>query len=171
VQKGDAGLKSASNADGSGYHLWFKEDLDPSEIMFVSEVSLVMAKKVDLYQPKEEPGPQPDPDDGVTPPELEGDGQGTGTNSGTGSTSGQGQIDPQPELPRIETIKLSGELPYELWNKFSRSVLTKLNASSNGIIIKIDIKAETESNRSESVRRELVSGIQEVNLDDKIKIT
>lgn len=170
VYKGDAGLISSSSAVGSGYHLWFKEDIDPSEIMFVSEVSLVMAKKVDLYKPKDEPGPQPDPDDGVTPPEPEGDGQGTGTNSGTGSTSGQGQNDPQPELPRIETIKLSGELPYELWNKFSRSVLTKINASSNGLIIKIDIKAEVESNRSENIKKELLSGIQEVNLDEKIKI-
>jgi hypothetical protein len=104
------------------------------------------------------------------PPEPEGDGQGSGTDSDTDSTYGQGQHDPQPELHRIETIKLSGELPYELWNKFSRSVLTKLNASSNGLIIKIDIKAETESNRSENVKRELSSGIQEVNLDDKIKI-
>lgn len=170
VYKGDAGLISSSSADGSGYHLWFKEDIDPSEIMFVSEVSLVMAKKVDLYKPKDEPGPQPDPGGGVTPPEQEGDGLGTGTDSGTGSTSGQGQNDPRPELPRIETIKLSGELPFELWNKFSRSVLTKLNASSNGIIIKIDIKAETESNRSESIKRELSIGIQEVNLDEKIKI-
>jgi len=170
VYKGDAGLLSTSNADGSGYHLWFKEDIDPSEIMFVSEVSLVMAKKVDLYKPKDEPGPQTDPNGGVMPPEPEGDGQGSGTDSDTDSTYGQGQHDPQPELHRIETIKLSGELPYELWNKFSRSVLTKLNASSNGLIIKIDIKAETESNRSENVKRELSSGIQEVKLDDKIKI-
>jgi hypothetical protein len=86
---------------------------------------------------------KPDPDGRVTPPEPEGDGQGSGTDSDTDSTYGQGQHDPQFELPRIETIKLSGELPYELWNKFSRSVLTKLNASSNGLIIKIDIKAET----------------------------
>ena len=170
VYKGDAGLISTSSADGSGYHLWFKEDIDPSEIMFVSEVSLVMAKKVDLYKPKDEHGPQPDPDGRVTPPEPEGDGQGSGTDSDTDSTYGQGQHDPQFELPRIETIKLSGELPYELWNKFSRSVLTKLNASSNGLIIKIDIKAETESNRSENIKKELLSGIQEVNLDEKIKI-
>ena len=170
VYKGDAGLISSSSTDGQGYHLWFKEDIDPSEIMFVSEVSLVMAKKVDLYKPKDEPGPQTDPNGGVMPPEPEGDGQGSGTDSDTDSTYGQGQHDPQPELHRIETIKLSGELPYELWNKFSRSVLTKLNASSNGLIIKIDIKAETESNRSENVKRELSSGIQEVKLDDKIKI-
>lgn len=170
VYKGDAGLISSSSADGSGYHLWFKEDIDPSEIMFVSEVSLVMAKKVDLYKPKDEPGPQTDPNGGVMPPEPEGDGQGSGTDSDTDSTYGQGQHDPQPELHRIETIKLSGELPYELWNKFSRSVLTKLNATSNGLIIKIDIKAEVESNRSENIKKELLSGIQEVNLDDKIKI-
>jgi hypothetical protein len=171
VYKGDAGLISSSSTDGQGYHLWFKEDIDPSEIMFVSEVSLVMAKKVDLYKPKDEPGPQTDPNGGVMPPEPEGDGQGSGTDSDTDSTYGQGQHDPQFELPRIETIKLSGELPYELWNKFSRSVLTKLNASSNGLIIKIDIKAETESNRSENIKKELLSGIQEVKLDDKIKIT
>ena len=29
VYKGDAGLISRSNADSSGFHLWFKEDLDP----------------------------------------------------------------------------------------------------------------------------------------------
>jgi hypothetical protein len=30
--------------------------------MFVSEVSLVMAKKVDLYKPKDEPGPEYGPE-------------------------------------------------------------------------------------------------------------
>jgi len=161
VYKGDAGLISTSSADGSGYHLWFKEDIDPSEIMFVSEVSLVLAKKVELYKPKEEPSPQPDAGKGVTPPEPDKPGQGTGTTDD--------QPDPVKEQPRFETIKLSGELPYELWNKFSRSVLNKLNASCNGLVIKIEIKAEAESNRYESIKKELVSGLQEVNLDDRIK--
>ena len=167
VYKGDAGLISASNTYGSGYRLWFKEDIDPSEIMFVSEVSLVMAKKVDLYKPKDDPGPEYGPGEGgsePTPDEY-------GTDTGTGTNTGQNQHDPQHEPPRLETIKLSGELPYELWNKFSRSILTKLNASSNGLVIKIDIKAETETTRSEAIKKEIESGIQEVNLDDKIKIT
>lgn len=171
VYKGDAGLISTSNADGSGYHLWFKEEVDSSEIMFVSEVSLVMAKKIDLYKPKEEPISGADSGGDEENPGPGGDGLGTGTEPNTGSTTGNDQNEPNPKLPRIDSIKLSGELPYELWNKFSRSVLTKLNASSNGLIIKIEIKAETDSNRSESVTRDILSGIQEVKLDDKIRVT
>lgn len=165
VYKGDAGLMSASNADGSSYHLWFKEELDPSEIMFVSEMSLVMAKKVDLYKPKDDSEPDPcsrEGDSDLTPDEP-------GTD--TGYYKDPVQTDPQPKPPRFETIEISGELPYELWNKFSRSVLTKLNASSISLVIKIDIKAQAESNRCENIKKELLSGIQEVNLDDKIKIT
>lgn len=167
VYKGDAGLISASNAEGSGYHLWFKEDVDTSEIMFVSEVSLVMAKKVDLYKPKDEPGPEPGPGEGGSEPTPDE----PGTDTGTGTNTGRTKTDPQPEPPHFDTIKLSGELPYELWNKFSRSVLNKLNASSNCLSIKIEIKAETESNRCESLKKDIVEGIQEVKLDDKIKIT
>ena len=132
----------------------------------MSEVSPILAKKVDLYKAKDEPGPEPGPGEGGSEPTPDE----PGTDTGTGTDKGNTQTDPQPEPPRFDTIKLSGELPYELWNKFSRSVLTKLNASSNGLVIKIDIKAEAESNRSETIKNELMSGIQEVKLDDKIKI-
>ena len=171
VYKGDAGLISRSNADSSGFHLWFKEDLDPSEIMFVSEVCLVMASKVYLYKPKEEPFPQPDFGNGIKAPELDEDGIRIGTSNGKGSVTGQEESDFQHEQPCIEIIKLNGELPYELWNKFSRSILTKLNASSNTLVIKIEIKAETDSVRFENIKNEVISGMQEMNLEDKIKIT
>ncbi|MEN6444439.1 MAG: hypothetical protein ABFC98_00140 [Candidatus Cloacimonas sp.] len=150
----------------------FSNNLKNNELEFYTniwdstEVMLVLAKKVYLYKAKDELGPEPNPGERgseQTPDEP-------GIDTGTGTDKGQTQTNPQPEPPRFDTIKLSGELPYELWNKFSRSVLTKLNATSNGLVIKIDIKAEAESNRSENSKKVLVSGIQEVKLDYKNKI-
>ncbi len=165
VYKGDAGLISKSHADSSGFHLWFKEDLDPSEIMFVSEVCLVMKSKVGLYKPKEEPVPQPNLGNGITTPDTD--------EPGTGSGTGIHPVHPESlhGQPYIETIKLNGELPYELWNKFSRSVLTKLTTNNNGLVINIEIIVNNDSKHSEAIKKEIESGIQEVKLDDKIKIT
>lgn len=167
VTKGDAGLISASNADGSGHHLWFKEELDPSEIMFVSEVSLVLAKKVYIYKSKDEPSPKPDPGEVGVDPTPDDPQNGTGTGSGTGT--GRTKDDPQPDLPHLNTVKLRGELPYELWNKFSRSVLTKLKANCCSLVLHVEITAEIDRIQSEIIVNDIQCGIEELNLGDKIK--
>lgn len=167
VENGDAGLLSQSSADGSVYRLWYKEELNPSEVMFESEVCLVMASKIGLYQTKDEASSEAEAVNGFRALKRSEDTQGVHNMADAEDSS---QEDVFYRAPQLQNLKLSGELPFELWNKFSRAVLTKLNASSKNLVIKLDVEAELDSIRYENIIKELSSGIQEVNLSEKLKI-
>jgi len=162
VLRGEAGLKSAPNADGSGYRLWFKEDIDPSEIMFESEVCLIMASRIDPYIAIKKQRLRPEEKNTLPEQDIQGPGAGTATP--------QDQTASQQDQLRMETIKLSGELPYELWNKFSRSALVKLNANGDSVKILIEITATVERNRAGSTLSDIRQALEELNLSNCISV-
>lgn len=167
VENGDAGLLSQSSADGSVYRFWYKEAINPSEIMFESEVCLVMASKIGLYQTKDDASPEAEPVNGFRALKRNEEAH---TAPGDADSADSRQDDIFTGTPQLQSVRLSGELPFELWNKFSRAVLTKLNANSSNLVIKLEVEAEMDSVRFENTIKELNNGIQEVNLGEKLKV-
>ena len=149
VREGIFGV--GSSKDGTRMQrVWFKEDLDPSEIMFDHETYLLLPARAEAEKTGELPsGPTPhDPQ----PPEP-----------APPTTPGP---NPQPTEEKVAmVIAWRGTMPKEKWNLFSHRVLARLSGSEN-IKIEINLRATV---KDPSVRQQLNLALQDLGLEGQFK--
>jgi hypothetical protein len=163
VGRGDFGLASGPKPDGSYERLWFSEPVPADEIAFESGVVLLKkAKAAELKKPASPPGDTTPPADHepttVTP-------AGTGTEVGTGDSTG---IVPPAGL-KTKTIKLSGNVPAELWNRLGTRVLPKLR-SGKDLKIGIDFSVTVEAANANDLQSELQQILDDLGLKDSVDL-
>ncbi|MEA3245622.1 MAG: DUF499 domain-containing protein [Gemmatimonadota bacterium] len=150
VGRGEFGLASGKQANGSYERVWFAEPLPVDEVAFEPGVFLLtraVAEKIRVPggaptappqvpepAPPGEPGPSSLPASGVTP---------------GGST---------------RTVRLSGEVPPELWNRLGTKILPKLRSGSD-LKIGLDFSVTVPSDGSEAMIGELRQILQELGLE------
>lgn len=154
VGKGDFGLASGSKPAGSYERVWFEELISPEEVAFESGVFLIKKEKAkslkgqgikDIIQPQSEPTPETEP---VSPDKT------------------------KPEPPMIsETciLRLSGNIPPELWNRLGTKILPKLRSGTElqvGISFQVSLKAD----QARSLKSDLSQILEDLGLTDKVII-
>lgn len=152
VRQGIFGLGSSKD-ETKMQRVWFKEDLDPVEIMFDYETYLLLPFRAEAEKAGETPigpippGPQPP---GPTPPIPPGPG-------------------PQPPIPPVEKeaviLSWRGTIPKEKWNLFSLRVLTRLSGAED-LDIKITIEAKVPD---PTVKQQLNLALQDLELEGEFK--
>ncbi len=165
VERGDFGLASKSTQNGDYDHVWYNEYVDSAEITFDSGVFLLLkttalslkGKEIIIFDP---PAPGDDPIDEETPPE---DTNGT-------DPSKVKDPPPSPEKPKIQTIRLSGDIPFDSWNRFGIKLLSKLKANDKDLKININVSVDVASEKKENLIKELKQVIEEMILSEEIKI-
>jgi hypothetical protein len=157
VGKGDFGLGSNQRPDGSFDRVWFDEMVDPAEITFDKDVFLLTkaaAKKLRAPAPPA-PGPTPEPaGPGPAPaPEL----------------SPAPEPQPSGPSPTAATVRVSGVIPPELWNRLGTRLLPKLRAGS-GLSVHVELSASFEAGAANSALGEIAQALDELGLNDLIEV-
>ncbi len=149
VNRGDFGLASGHTIDGSYERVWFKEPVAGDEVAFEADVFLLRkdvaqalaAGAVTEPQPSPPPGPKPGPA-------------------------------PAPEPGRdvlTTTLRLVGSVPPEVWNRLGTKILSKLRSGSD-LKVGIDISVTVSSASAGIIAAELRQSLQELGLDDAVRI-
>jgi len=112
VRAGELGLASGQKSDGTYETVWFNVAVSPDEVAFESGIVLLAkAKAQELTEEEEKPQPPPPP----PPP---------GPGSEEGPSQGQG---PEEEGEAC-TIRVTGVVPMESWNRLSTTIIPKLRS-------------------------------------------
>lgn len=153
VERGDFGLASAQKADGTYERVWFEEPLPSEEITFESGVFLLTKSRAGALRageppkppsgPEPPPSPEPFPEPPTEPP-------------------------PGPE-PEHRTIRLTGTVPPEVWNRLGTKILPKLRSGENleiGLNFTVTVTNDVAANLEADLRQIL----DDLGLSEKVRI-
>jgi hypothetical protein len=157
VTNGDFGLASGKKGDGSYERHWFQELVGPDEVAFEADVFLLRKATAESLKPGQPATSErtPEPEVGpVTTPAPE-----------TGFTPGS---EPEPTAS-TRTLRLSGRVPPEVWNRLGTKILPKLRSGSElkiGLEFAVTVPAEAAS----ALATELRQALQELGLADTVTV-
>ena len=156
VSKGDFGLSSGQKPDGSYERVWFEEMIAPEEVVFEAGVFLLTKgrakahKQPETGQPKpvQIPGPMVLPEPGleavITPPPLP-----------------EGGV-------KLVPLRLTGNVPPEIWNRLGTKVLPKLRSGSD-LKIGVEFTVFVEEAFVNSLTLELRQIIADLGLSNDVR--
>ncbi len=152
VTAGEFGLASGAKPDGTYERLWFAEPLRPDEVAFEYDVYLLRKERVKaLRQPVTPAQPQP------SPPEIAPEPPFVLTPT------------PPPLAPVPVTLRISGSLPPESWNRFGRSVIPKLNAGRD-LEVRIDLSCPLDTASAPAAENEIRQILEDLGLSGVVKV-
>ena len=157
VAKGEFGLASGAKDDGGFNRLWYEESVEAEEVAFEKNVFLVTKAKAkelkvaseDSSQtqpepaPRPEPAPQPEPESGPDP-ESSPDNQKT-------------------------TLRLTGTVPPEIWNRLGTKMLPKLR-SGEDLSVGIEFTVSVRSQFAQNMETELRQVLDDLELKDQVQV-
>ena len=157
VQKGTFGLASGAMADGGYERIWYGDTVGVEEVAFEPSVFLLTeARSEELwasgvredrspYVVDDKPTPGPDP-----------------------VTEQQPEIQTSEETTPVR-LRISGQVPPEIWNRLGTKVVPKLR-SGDGLTIGVEFSVEVADRVAESLELELRQTLAELNLGDQVKV-
>ena len=155
VSKGEFGLASGPQSDGTYSRLWYAKEIPQEEVAFESGVYLLTKAKAEaLKTPPGDPGqpePSPKPDPGPKP---------------------EPSPEPGPEPPpsaQKTTLRLSGPVPPELWNRLGIKVLPKLR-SGDDLQVNVDFSVSVNSQFAQHMQTELQQILNDLGLGDRVRV-
>jgi hypothetical protein len=157
VAKGDFGLASGPQADGSYEHLWHGESMPPEEVAFENGVFLLTKPKAETLKkrPSAASKPQPTPLAGPTLPQDQ-----------TPTPQPDAKTPPQSSS---RTFRISGNVPPEIWNRLGTKVIPKLRAGAD-LRISVEFGVTIDRSQSESFQAELQQILQDLGLSGTVTI-
>jgi hypothetical protein len=153
VNKGDFGLASEQKSDGTYENIWFKEMVSSDEVSFEPGVFLLRKDKAEALkglrevEPKSEQKPEIEP---TLKPEQKPEG---------------GPV----TIPERSILKLSGEIPPELWNRLGTKILPKLRSGAE-LHVGVDFRVSLKADLASSMKSELHQILDDLGLTGKVFI-
>ena len=161
VASGDFGLASGDKGNGQYQRVWYEEPVAAEEVAFEANVFLLSKARAEALRAAAETPPQPQPD---TPADQ---------HTGPGQTP-----DPDPDKPPVmpstqgeqrTTLRLTGVVPYEVWNKLGTRILPKLR-SGNDLSAGIEFSVNVESRLARNLESELRQILVELGIGDQVDV-
>ncbi len=181
VASGEFGLASGQHSDGSYDRVWFAEPISSDEVAFESGVFLLRkAKAQELCEPSaqdEQGAPSERGTDRAGAESAQDDGaEGMfAARSTLGAASGAASSDTtvasdQPEGEAEQTtIRLTGEIPQEVWNRLGHKLLPKLSTGKE-LHIGVDFVATVDARNSQALIAELEYILSDLGLSEQVRI-
>jgi hypothetical protein len=168
VGRGDFGLASGPRIDGGYERLWYQEMVPPDEVDFESGV--VLLKKARAEELRKRPAPTPGTPTAPEPEPVKPAGTEPG-GGGTGSDIQSPTIIPstEPGEPSATTIRLTGTVPPEVWNRLGTRILPKLR-SGKDLKIGIEFSVTVEVINANDLQSELRQILADLGLKDAIDV-
>ena len=158
VAKGDFGLASGSNPDGTFQRLWFHEPVPPEEVAFDKDVYLLKRDKAAALKAGVVPKsvtPR-DENDGVRPPPPP-------------QAPGPGPL--PPPLPSTTTLRLVGTVPPQVWNRIGTQLLPKLRDGAETVVFGLELSVTLPSALAASRRAEIQQILADLGLSTSVHVT
>ena len=184
VASGEFGLASGQHSDGTYDRVWFAEPISSDEVAFESGVFLLRkAKAKELC----EPGAQGEQGADGAPSERGADTAGaegvegmfadrpttsaaSGAASSATASSATTVAADQPEGEAEQTtIRLTGEIPQEVWNRLGHKLLPKLSTGKE-LRIGVDFVATVDARNSQALIAELEYILSDLGLSEQVRI-
>ena len=194
VGRGDFGLASGRQPDGDGAwgRTWFNEPVPAEEITFESGVFLLRKDKAAALKvevgagtkpgaeagtgPEPFPDPSPEPGVGLAPEPGVGSAPEPGTEPapapGLGVTAGQDSEPgsaPPSSAAAARTIRVSGDVPPEVWNRLGRTLLPKLRSGTE-LTLGVEFSATVEGDRADGLVADLKQILADLGLSERVDI-
>jgi hypothetical protein len=163
VAKGDFGLASGQKADGTFERIWFEKPVSTEEVAFDAQVFLLTKQRAKGLLA----GKSIEPAIGV---KTENAGITTVQPATTeGETAGRGEDSGQTSGSRISTIRVSGRITPEVWNKLGVRILPRLKGG-NKVSLGIDFSCEVAASDAAAIQAELRQAIADLRLDSTVRV-
>jgi hypothetical protein len=162
VEKGEMGLASGQNPDGSYQRVWFDEVIDPGEVSFDAGVFLLLRAKAQALKSKPEQVATPEPDRPDQPrTDIETDRQ------TAGGTDAQDETKVRP--PQATRLVLAGNIPAEVWNRLGTKLLPKLR-SGEDVQIEVKFSTTVKPEVVANLEADLRQALQDLGLEDRVEV-
>ena len=163
VERGDFGLASGEQGQGSFSRVWYRETPAQDEVTFDSNTFLITSKAAEraLAPPPEEKEPEPEREPQLNP----------GVQEAPGPYQAPALPEEQPPLPMPQkaTLRLRGTVPPESWNMMGIRILTKLQSGA-GLNLAVDLSVEVDSETLPSLRADILQALADLKLDGQVRI-
>jgi hypothetical protein len=157
VSRGDFGLASGRRTDGAYDRIWFQERVVPDEVAFEADVFLLRkatAESLRAGQPVAPAAPsEPEPTPVSTPAPVPGPAPGPGAEPAAST----------------RTLRLSGRVPPEVWNRFGTKILPKLRSGLE-LMIGLEVSVTVSADSANGLASELRQVLQELGLGEAVKL-
>jgi hypothetical protein len=168
IMRGDFGFASGLKPEGEYSRVWFNELLPPEEISFDSDVYLLLGKTAAELKKLNGRLMVVEPSATGVPTEA-----GIGSELPAGPLVGRrdeaSSAGAPPSEAKTRTLRISGEIPTEVWNRLGRTLLPKLKSGTE-LHLAIDASIQIEADGSNGLRQEIEQILRDLNLEDKVKI-
>jgi hypothetical protein len=161
VANREFGLGSGQGTDGSYQRIWFDEIVPPEEVSF--EADLFLLRKDRAAALKTAPKPTATPGGG---PPTKG---GTGVEPGDGELPTDGGVIVRPPAAGTCTLRVSGYVPSELWNRLGNRLLPKLR-SNPSLKLKVEFTLDLAADEADRLQTELRQALADLGLKDAVHI-
>lgn len=161
VDHGDFGFASGQKNTGGFDRVWFNQPLPPADVTFDSGVFLLTKQRAQSLKStmpltaesiQLQSASNPAPVSASTAPT-------------TAALSGQKGV-----LGKSSTLKLSGTIPPDIWNRLGTKLLPKLRSGEN-LRIGLDFTVELESQLLQNIESDLLRLIDELGLTGQVRIS
>jgi hypothetical protein len=155
VGRGDFGLASGKKAEGAFERVWLQELVPGDEVAFEAGVFLLRKATAEALEAGATPSPSPTSTPAPPaplPPEL----------------------GPAPDAvpspgPSTRTLRLSGAVPPEVWNRLGTKILPKLRAGTD-LRIGVDFTVTVSADAGSALEAELRQILQELGLGEAVRL-
>ena len=156
VASGSFGLASGARRDGGYERLWFAEPVGPEEVAFEASVFLLTKERAKkLREIRQQDGDQPKPE---LPPPPE------------PAPTSKPEPDPAsaPDAPKT-TLRLTGTVPPEMWNRFGTKVIPKLH-DVDRLVVGINFAIDIPTPNAAHKEAELKHILNDLGLENRVRI-
>ena len=160
VESGDFGLASGETNIGGYTRVWYKEPVGAEEVVFEPGVFLLTKAKTEELRATETTPAEPQPVTGpsaVTSPEP------------SPAIVDEGVDSLLTSPPHQTTLRLSGIVPPEVWNRIGTRILPKLRSGAN-LTVGIDLSVNVEADRSQDFQLELQLALADLGLEGQVSL-
>ena len=166
VERGEFGLGSGRGPDQCLDRVWFKETVEPDDVLFESDMHLLSRSAAERL--KTPPAVTP-----PTTPTAEPATAGSDSGSG-GSKAGDGHqakpersTEPVPTTPK--TAYIHGQIEPGSWNRIGRALIPKLQPT-DGLKVTVAFQFSAEAQRTDAVVADVRQSLNDLQLTEKISI-
>ncbi len=156
IQRGDFGLASGIEKDGSYTKVWYKEFISPDDITFEKNVFLLLKSKAEsrISAPSASAAPtEVKLEEAVSPAVV----------SSVDNTQ-------SPIEAASARLEITGGLPFEIWNRFGSKILPKIK-SAEDFSIGISITLSGSAKDLSRLNQEISQALADLGLSEQVKIT
>ncbi len=155
VFKGEFGLASGLQKDGSYQRIYFNEMISADDVEFDPDVFLMTAEKANQLTSEPVPIPEPEPGGPTPTPDTVGE---------------EGEITkPEPVPEGKVTFTISGKIPWETWNRLGRNLIPKLRTGED-LKVGVDFSVTIGSNQSKKLLNDIQQSLDDLGLSGQVKI-